>query len=136
MWPYDPEQNAVTGDGAYAVDTSPTRWRASGWADRWVFRIADRRDACWGLTSKQLDELYATCDAMLNIVGATDLREEHMAAPLRVYVETDPVTLELRLANGDEHTRVAFAAHDAIITYGENYGTPDCGVPLNGISLQ
>src|SRR5262249_10901506 len=67
-------------------------------------------------------------------IGATDLREEHMVAPLRVYVQCDPVTAELRLANGDEHTRIAFANHHTIITYGENYCAPDCGVPLNGIN--
>jgi hypothetical protein len=68
------------------------------------------------------------------VVGGTDLREEHLAAPFRVYIECDPVTAELRLANGDEHTRVAFANHHVIVTYGENFGAPDCGVPLNGIT--
>jgi hypothetical protein len=51
-------------------------------------------------------------------------------------VETDPVTAELRLANGDAHTREAFANHHAIFTYGENYGQPDCGVPLNGVAYK
>jgi hypothetical protein len=46
------------------------------------------------------------------------------------------VTAELRLANGDQHTRQAFANHHMIVTYGENYGAPDCGVPLNGISYR
>src|SRR5207302_896279 len=81
----------------------------------------------------EIDALYRDCDVLLNIVGATDLRDEHMAAPLRVYVECDPVTAELRLANGDLHTREAFGNHHAIATYGENYGAPDCGVPLNGL---
>jgi hypothetical protein len=68
----------------------------------------------------------------LNVVGATDLRDEQLQAPLRVYVECDPVTAELLLANGDAHTRRAFDNHHQLITYGENYGAPDCGVPLNG----
>jgi hypothetical protein len=107
-----------------------------GLGGQWAYRIAGLKDACWGLDGNKLDELYATCDALLNIVGATDLREEQMRAPLRVYVETDPVTAELRLANGDEHTREAFANHHVIVTYGENYGARDCGVPLNGISYK
>ena len=65
-------------------------------------------------------------------MGATDLREEHLAARFRVYVECDPVIAELQLANGDHHTAVALANHHAIVTYGENFGSPDCGVPLNG----
>jgi hypothetical protein len=48
-------------------------------------------------------------------------------------VQSDTTTSELRLANGDEHTRQAFADHHVIVTYGENYGAADCGVPLNGV---
>jgi hypothetical protein len=47
-------------------------------------------------------------------------------------VECDPVIAELQLAKNDAHTAVALANHHAIVTYGENFGSPDCGVPLNG----
>jgi hypothetical protein len=87
------------------------------------------------LSCAELNALYRSCDALLNIVGGTDLREEQLAARFRVYVETDPVTNELRLDQGDEHTRIAFANHHAIVTYGENYGAPDCGVPLCGLTF-
>jgi hypothetical protein len=135
-WPYDPEQNTVTSDAGYATRHLADSMAHIGLGGQWAYRIAGLKDACWGLDGNKLDELYATCDALLNIVGATDLREEQMRAPLRVYVETDPVTAELRLANGDEHTREAFANHHVIVTYGENYGARDCGVPLNGISYK
>ena len=71
---------------------------------------------------------------MLNIVDATELHDEQLSAKLRVYVETDPVTAELRLATGDENRRKMFADHHAIVTYGENYGAPDCRVPLDGLT--
>jgi hypothetical protein len=135
-WPYDPEQNSITDDCRYAVKHLAGCMERIGLRDRWAYRLADRKDACWGMSVSQLAELYRSCDALLNIVGATDLREEHLAAPLRVYVETDPVTAELRLAEGDEHTRVAFGNHHVIVTYGENYGAPDCGVPLNNLDAK
>ena len=133
VWPYDPERNAVTDDCSYAVRHLERCMERIGLDGRWAFRLADRPGTCWGMPPEKLDELYRSCDALLNIVGATYLREEHLAAKLRVYLETDPVTAELRLANGDEHTRKAFASHDVIATYGENYGASDCGVPLNGV---
>ena len=132
VWPYDPVQNTVTNDCRYAVQHLRGCLERIGLKDRWAFRLLGEGGGCWGLPSVKLDELYRTCDALLNIVGATDLREEHLKAPLRVYVECDPVTAELRLANGDAHTRQAFANHHMIVSYGENYGAPDCGVPLNG----
>jgi hypothetical protein len=134
VWPYDPVANSITDDCSYAVNHVKTTMERIGLADRWAFRLADRSGASWGHTEAELRELYRSCDALLNIVGATDLREEHMQAPLRVYLQTDPVTAELRLANGDEHTAEAFANHHVLATYGENYGAPDCGVPLNGRS--
>jgi hypothetical protein len=86
------------------------------------------------MSDSKLDDLYRSCDALLNVVGAVDLREEHLRARLRVYVESDPVSAELQFANGDEHTRKEFAKYHRIFTYGENYGATDCGVPLNGIA--
>jgi hypothetical protein len=135
-WPYDPEAETATDDCRYAVRHVASCMERIGLKDRWAFRLAGAPGRCWGLSDARLDELYRSCDALLNVVGATDLREEHMAAPRRIYVQTDPVTVELRLANGDRHTAEAFAAHDTIFTYGENYGKPDCGVPLNGVRYQ
>jgi hypothetical protein len=132
VWGYDPDHNTMTDDCRYAVRHVAGCLQRIGLAGQWAVRFAGRRDACWGLAARQLNELYRGCDALLNIVGATDLRDEHLAAPLRVYVETDPVTAELRLATGDEHTRVAFDNHHLLVSYGENYGAPDCGVPLAG----
>ncbi len=136
VWPYDPERDTVTDDCSYAVHHIAFCMEKIGLPNRWAFRLSDRKGACWGMSEQELDGLYRSCDALLNVVGATDLREGHLAAPFRVYVETDPVIAELRLANGDEHTRIAFANHHAIATYGENYGAPDCGVPLNGMAYR
>lgn len=133
VWPYDPEQNTVTDDCTYAVRHISQCMERIGLMDRWAYRLADHPGACWGLSEAELNQLYRSCDALLNIVGATALREEQLAAPFRVYVETDPVTAELRLANGDQHTWSPFDNHHVIATYGENYGAPDCGVPLNGM---
>ncbi|MBM3474172.1 MAG: hypothetical protein FJX75_12965 [Armatimonadetes bacterium] len=136
VWPYDPERETVTDDCVYALRHIRDCMDRIGLPDRWALRLAGRPDACWGLSPQDLATLYASCDALLNIVGATGLRDEHLTAPLRVYVETDPVTAELRLAAGDAHTREAFANHHVLATYGENYGGEDCGVPLNGLDAK
>jgi hypothetical protein len=133
VWAYDPDKETVSDDCRYAVSHVARSMEAIGMADRWAFRLADRTGACWGMSEKAISELYRGCDALLNIVGATDLSEDQLLAPLRIYVETDPVTAELRLACGDQHTATAFSNHHILATYGENYGAPDCGVPLNGL---
>jgi hypothetical protein len=133
VWPYHPERNAISDDCSYAIRHIAQCLERIGLADRWAFRLADRTGCCWGMSDGELNNLYRSADALLNVVGAIDLRDVHLAAPLRIYVESDPVTCELRLANGDQHTRTAFANHHVLLTYGENYGAPDCKVPVNGI---
>ena len=133
VWPYDPVMKSKTSDCSYAVNHIAKCLDRIGLANRWAFRLVTDREFCWGLESAQINELYRRCDALLNIVGATGLREEHLAAELRVYVETDPVTLELQLAGHNQQTWNPFEEHHVIATYGENYGAPDCGVPLEGI---
>jgi hypothetical protein len=136
VWMYDPDKNTLTDDCSYAVRHLGQCLERIGLADRWAFRFVLREGACWGMSPARLNELYRSCDALLNVGGATELREEHMAAPFRVYVETDPVSRELQFANGNELARRAFASHHLIVTYGENYGAPDCGVPLNGLEAK
>jgi hypothetical protein len=136
VWLYSPESNSVTDDCSYAVRHIAACMERIGLSDRWAFRLVAPDGAtrgCWGIAPHELDDLYRTCDALLNIGGAVALRETHMSARFRLYVQTDPVTAELKLATGDGYTRDRFAEHHALVSYGENYGAPDCGVPLNGL---
>ncbi|HLA79138.1 MAG TPA: hypothetical protein VJU18_16290 [Vicinamibacteria bacterium] len=132
-WPYDPRANSVSDDPAYAVDYLGRVLAGIGLEGKWAYRALWKgQDACYGLSRRELLDLYSGCDAILNICGATVLNDDHGRAPLRVYVETDPVGNQLELAEGKEKTLAVLSAHDAIVTYGENYGEPDCGVPLTG----
>jgi hypothetical protein len=50
--------------------------------------------------------------------------------PRRVYVESDPFASQVRVAQGDEKTISALAAHDTHFSFGENLGASDCDVPI------
>jgi hypothetical protein len=133
VWPYDPEAETLTDNCSYAVAHIARSMEAIGLPDRWAFRLCDREGALWGMSDSQLNSLYRDCDALLNVVGAIALRPDvHLVAPLRVYVETDPVVAELKVAGGDEGMAEVLDRHHVIATYGENYGARDCGVPLDG----
>lgn len=133
LWPYDPRAESFGSDCTYAVEHVRSCLTRIGMERSWAYRPSPSSDTCFNLTLPELAELYRTADAVLNIVGVTDLREEHCQAPARVYVETDPVGAELRIANGDQKVVRLFERHTAFATYGENYGSADCGVPTNDI---
>jgi hypothetical protein len=135
-WPFDPEKNALTDDGIYAVHNIPRWLEGIDLPTRWAFRLNRGQEVCWGLTEPQLIELYRSCDLLINMAGATELQEEQLAAPSKVMLHTDPGAAELQLANGDAYTRVAFEQHDFIVTCGENCGASDCLLPLSGLEAK
>ena len=133
-WPYDPRADSITDDPTYAAAHIDGVLKRVGLEGRWAYRALYRNGGdVLGMSKERLLDLYRDCDALLNVCGATVLNDDHARARYKVYVETDPVTNQLELAEGKEKTRQMLAAHDVIVTYGENYGAADCRVPMDGL---
>lgn len=126
---FDPRMNTVVEDCGYSVAFLRSTMERFGFGDRWVYRDLVH-DRCHGLSRERADRLYREADALVNLCGATALREEHLQCPVRIYVQTDPVHDQVLLAAGNEFTRRTLAAHTHLFTYGENMGQPDCPIPL------
>jgi hypothetical protein len=82
------------------------------------------------MTRQQLGDLYQSAEAIINLHGGTELLPEHLACPVRIYLETDPVDVEVHVHNGVQKYKDLLAAHTHFFTWGTNYGHPDCLVPL------
>jgi hypothetical protein len=129
-WIYDPRLNDLSPDASGNLKTVIPVLQAYGFGERWAFRGNYPGGQCHGLTEKQLLRLYREADACLNVTGAQELRDEHLACPRRIYVETDPVAAQIKVAQGKKETLDALAAHDTHFSFGGNFGWPDCKVPL------
>ena len=129
-WPYDPEQNTVTGDSSYTVNYIGRLMDWCELGDRWAYRAASEGGRTFGLSESQLSHLFERADALVNLTGATVLRDEHLRVPMRIYLETDPVLPQIEVAQGRQFTIDVLSAHTHHFTYGENLGAPDCGIPL------
>ena len=127
-WPYDPDRNTISDDPSYAVRSIGDLMARHGFADRWAYRAADGR--VFGLSADGLRRLLERADALVNVTGATVLREEHRRVPVRIYLETDPVLPQIEIARGNAFHIDMLSAHTHHFTYGENIGQPDCGVPV------
>ena len=77
-----------------------------------------------------MQETIASADALINLSGFTILREAHMEVPVRIYLETDPVTPQLEIAQGRRSTIEMLAAHTHHFSFGERLGLPGCSVPI------
>ncbi len=126
--PYDPVAGGVTGESDYAVRYVADVMGRVGLGDRWVY-LDMMKNETHGLSRSRLDELYRTAAGIVNLCGATAPRAEHRQGARLIYVETDPVYEQLRMANGEDSALEFLRAHDVLFTYGENLGTPACAVP-------
>lgn len=131
-WPYDVELEDVVLDASKNVGIVAAAFEAYGFAGRWAFRGDYAGGRCYGMEEQQIVRLYREADALLNITGAQEIREEHLACARRIYIESDPFASQVRIAQGDLGEIARLAAHQTHFTFGENLGAPDCGVPLLG----
>jgi hypothetical protein len=129
-WIYDPRSNDLSPDATGNVEAVAPILTAHGFADHWAFRGNYPGGRCYGMTEGQIQRLYREADAFLNITGAQEIREEHLACPRRIYLETDPVASQIKVAQGEPVMTAALAAHDTHFSFGENLGAPDCGLPV------
>jgi hypothetical protein len=135
-WPYDPARRDAARDAATSVRTVAPILDRHGFADRWVYRSAFAGTQVLGAGEVVLHELYRTADVALNVTGAQEMREEHMAIPLRVYVQSDPFAVQVDAASGDPEARAQLAAHHRHFSFGELVGTPGCLVPDAGYAWE
>jgi hypothetical protein len=100
-------------------------------ADRWAFHALHADSRCYGMTEGQLKQLYASAALIVNLHGGTVPLPEHSASGRLVYLETDPVDIQIELYHHLQQTIDFLEPHCAFFTFGENYGQPDCKLPVS-----
>jgi hypothetical protein len=136
-WAYNPLQTTYDDESEsthasncqYAVNYVAKLMSSFGLQDRWAYR-SRVDDRFFGLSQTQVSRLFESADALVNLTGSTQLFEEHAGVPVRIYLETDPVTRQIELVQGDRKAIDLLEAHTHYFTYGENFGASDCSVPL------
>src|SRR2546428_5599447 len=99
--------------------------------DRWAFHALHENGRCYGLSELQLKRLYDSADLIINLHGGTIPLPEHSATRRLIYLETDPVDLQIELHRGNPEAVDFLSPHCAFFTFGENYGQPDCRLPIS-----
>src|SRR6266446_5425913 len=102
--PYDPWANSVVMECDYNVAYLRRIMERYGFGHRWAYWDAIR-DVHHGLSSERTRALFAEADGVINLCGATKLREEHLSCPIRIMIDTDPVYEQIKYAQGDLSAR-------------------------------
>ncbi|HET8565719.1 MAG TPA: glycosyltransferase family 2 protein [Solirubrobacterales bacterium] len=114
---------------ALAAEYIGALMRRFGLADRWAFRALHDDGRCFGMSERVLEALYGSAELLINLHGGTQPYPELAATGRLVYLETDPVQLQLELAHGLRETVEFLEPHSAFFSFAENWGNPDCRLP-------
>jgi hypothetical protein len=124
----DPVSDDRSEAAARFIDTIMRRFDLP---DRWALHALHSDGGCFGMTYSQLKHLYASAALIINLHGATRPLPEHSATGRLIYLETDPVKLQMELAADLQATIDFLEPHQAFFTFAENYARPDCGLPVS-----
>ena len=133
-WPYDARRNSITDDVSYTLGYLDRLMSSVGLADHWFYRSAAQEGRVFGQSERALADVLRRADGLINVTGATVLREEHLQVPVRIYLETDPVLPQIEVALGQQFTIDVLRAHTHLFSFGESLGHPDCGVPMGAFT--
>jgi hypothetical protein len=128
-WPYDPETNRITKDSRYAVNFIARMMDWCGMSDRWAYRAVEQDGRIFGLSESKFSEVFQRADVLVNVTASTELHEEQLEVPVRVYLQTDPGAKEIQVAKGDPATIALLRAHTHFFNFAENLDAPDCRLP-------
>jgi hypothetical protein len=122
---FDPVQNAIATDPAYALDYIRRQLELVGLEDAWAY--IDYQGGYHGKTRAQVVEACTGADLMVNLSGGCwKMRPEYERLP-KVFIDTDPGFTQQAIAEaGEGWYRDFFAAHDALFTFALRVGEPDC----------
>jgi len=107
------------------LDRTLTRF---GFAGRWAYQALHDGGACHGLPLERVRELYRTADLVINLHGGTAPPPEEASGRL-LYLETDPVQMQVEVHDGSAEAIAFLGAHDLFFTFGENIGSTRCPLP-------
>jgi len=128
-WPYDPEQDTVSDDPRPALRYVERHLARCGLERSWAYR-SGVDGTLHGMSERELADVIGRADVLVNVSGFTVPGEALLAIPARIYLETDPVLPQIQVAKGERFTIDLLDAHTHHFTYGENFGSPDCAVPI------
>ena len=137
QWCYDLETNDCLEDGSRNADILAKHIGElePGLSDRWFFR--DSAGRTYGRRWEDVERFCRDADLFLNISATCQMRDEYFAAERVVYIDSDPMYTQASLpdyAAGTIDSRAQWRVdmmlkHDVFLTFGENWGQPDCLMP-------
>jgi len=128
LWPYNPREGGVSKDCSFNVEYLARVMKQFELENRWAYRFP-WQSQWFGLDETKREALIASADLLINVSCSLEHPRNYRRIPRLVYVDTDPVFTQVKLAKGQADFRKLVDAHDMKFSYGERLAEvgPDTG---------
>jgi hypothetical protein len=118
QWPFNPLEGGVSKGCEFNVRYLKNVMERFGLKDRWAYRFP--WESRWfGLPEEERTDILRTADLLINVSGTLDRPEEYRQIPLLVYIDSDPVFTQIKLAKGQPGLKRLLDLHDVHFSFGE-----------------
>jgi hypothetical protein len=120
-WPYDPFAQGLGYTCDYNVQYLAGIMSRFGFAEHWAYRFSkdENTSELFGLSESRLRDVVASTDLLISVSGALDRPEDYRTIDRMVYIDTDPVITQLKLARGEPRSAERTNCHDLLFSFGE-----------------
>lgn len=124
-WPYNLD-GGPTGDDWVQRDPAPNVahlqrvMQRFGLGDDWAYRFPVD-DRWFGLSDAARKDAIAGADLLINVSGTLEFPERYRGRGRMVYIDSDPVFTQAKIARGDAEFAARVAAHDRHFSFGEKH---------------
>jgi hypothetical protein len=99
-----------------------------GFENRWAYHFPLKSE-WFGLSDKQREAVIQSADLLINVSGSLEHPEHYRTIPHLLYIDTDPVITQIKIALGNGKFMERVEAHDTHFSFGETLSE---GVPATG----
>jgi hypothetical protein len=115
----------------YGITATATFFDQLGFGDRWVFFDVER-NLKYGPGASRIDALLRDSDLLVSFAPVNRIPIESFQGRPSIFIDADPIYLQLKLANGDKALAGFIDAHKLHFTFGENIGKTNSILPTGG----
>lgn len=118
QFPYNPREAGLSKRCDFNVDYLQAVLARFGLGEKWAYRFP-WQSQWFGLSDRQRGDVIHTADLLLNVSGTLERPQLYRDIRRLVYIDTDPVFTQLKLARGQEDFRKIVDMHDLVFSFGE-----------------
>lgn len=118
LWPYNPLEGGVSEGCAFNVAYLSAVMKRYGLEEKWAYRFP-WQSQWFGLRDTERERVINSADLLINVSCSLQNIGEYRHVKRLVYVDTDPVFTQIKLAKGQEDFRKHVDMHDVCFSYGE-----------------